>query len=85
MVLLSYCLQLVKRLKIKTFFYHNPIWMKCNVFNWGLKPFRSLNGWLDRPGFVDLVDKEWNSMVCTGSTTFVVKKKFKWLKASLRK
>lgn len=35
---------------------HNPVWLKWNALDWGPKPFRSVNGWLEYPGFVVFVE-----------------------------
>lgn len=34
---------------------HCPIWLMCSRKDWGLKPFRVCNGWLDHVGFKDFV------------------------------
>ncbi|XP_058782911.1 uncharacterized protein LOC131657540 [Vicia villosa] len=64
---------------------HSPIWINCNSLNWDLKPFRTLNGWLDHPSFVEFVDKEWKNLKFTGTASFVLKEKLKHLKSSLRR
>lgn len=51
--------------------------------NWGRNPLRSLNGWLEYPGFVEFVEK-WKALEIVGVISFV-KEKFKLLKESLRR
>lgn len=61
------------------------VWLNCNLVNWGPNPFRSLNGWLESPGFVEFVEKSWGELNVTGSAVFVVKEKLYNLNHSLRK
>ncbi|XP_058745932.1 uncharacterized protein LOC131618791 [Vicia villosa] len=63
---------------------HNPVWLRCKKTNWGPKPFRTLNCWLDHPELVSFVAAEWGKMVVSGSSAFVIKEKFRILKERLR-
>lgn len=74
-----------QEIEVKDVSDHSPIWHKCKTLNWGPKRFRYPNGWLEHPGFMEFVDKEWKYMVIRGSKTFVVKEKLKHIKASLRR
>ncbi|XP_058777029.1 uncharacterized protein LOC131651377 [Vicia villosa] len=63
---------------------HSPVWLKCNKTNWGPKPFRSLDYWLDHPQLVSFVSDEWGKMEVSGSCAFVIKEKLKVLRERLR-
>ncbi|GAU25065.1 hypothetical protein TSUD_257590 [Trifolium subterraneum] len=41
--------------------YHCPIWLLCSSYNWGPKPFRVINGWMEHPDFFDFVETTWKS------------------------
>ncbi|GAU49526.1 hypothetical protein TSUD_377390 [Trifolium subterraneum] len=36
-----------------------PIWLECSNLNWGPKPFKFNNCWVDHPEFLDLVKNIW--------------------------
>jgi hypothetical protein len=56
-----------------------------STLNWGPKPFRVINGWLEHPEFLPFVEKVWKSFNVHGRKAFVLKEKFKMLKDCLRK
>ncbi|MCI43772.1 cysteine-rich receptor-like protein kinase, partial [Trifolium medium] len=35
---------------------HCPVWLIRDSRNWGPKPFRVINGWLEHPDFLNFVD-----------------------------
>ncbi|PNX58976.1 cysteine-rich receptor-like protein kinase, partial [Trifolium pratense] len=63
---------------------HCPIWLLCSSCNWGPKPFRVVNGWLEHPDFKAFVESSWKSYNISGKKAFVLKEKLKLLKESLR-
>lgn len=42
---------------LKDISYHNPVWLNCKMVNWEPKPFRTMNGWLELPGFLEFMEK----------------------------
>ncbi|CAJ2637088.1 unnamed protein product [Trifolium pratense] len=64
---------------------HCPIWLSVASHNWGPKPFRVINGWLEHPEFFSFVEKSWKGFIVQGSKAFVLKEKFRLLKDCLRK
>jgi exonuclease III len=63
---------------------HCPLVLKRNGFDWGLKPFRFNNAWLDHKDFSKLVEEVWRGFNVTGWMGFVLKEKLKGLKTFLR-
>ncbi|PNX59162.1 cysteine-rich receptor-like protein kinase, partial [Trifolium pratense] len=63
---------------------HCPVWTLCSQNNWGPKPFRVVNGWLEHPDFKNFVDSSWKSYNVKGKKAFVLKEKLKMLKESLK-
>lgn len=63
---------------------HCPIWLDCRVENWGPKPFRFNNCWLDDNRFSPFVKECWNSFDVNGKKAYVIKEKMKLLKEKLR-
>jgi hypothetical protein len=64
---------------------HCPIWLTTSSNNWGPKPFRVINGWLNHPEFKDFVESAWKSYDVRGKKAFVLKEKLKLLRESLKK
>jgi hypothetical protein len=64
---------------------HCPIWLTVSPNNWGPKPFRVINGWLEHPDFYQFVERSWKSFNVQGRKAFVLKEKFRLLKDCLRK
>jgi hypothetical protein len=54
------------------------------IYNWGPKPFKFNNCWLDHPGFLEFVKGTWENMDIHGNKAFVLKEKLKSLKISLK-
>ncbi|PNX93422.1 cysteine-rich receptor-like protein kinase, partial [Trifolium pratense] len=63
---------------------HCPVWLLCSQINWGPKPFRVVNGWLEHPDFKAFVEASWQSYNISGKKAFVLKEKFKLLRESLK-
>ncbi|KAI5436841.1 hypothetical protein KIW84_023097 [Lathyrus oleraceus] len=63
---------------------HSPIWLKGSVRNWGPKPFKFFNAWVDHKEFLPFVSKSWGSMSFKGSVAYILKEKLKNLKNLLK-
>lgn len=61
----------------RNIFDHCPILLKNLVVNWGPKPFRIVDWWLEEKECVALVEREWGSMEAYGWGAFVLKEKIK--------
>ncbi|KAK2445049.1 hypothetical protein QL285_016023 [Trifolium repens] len=64
---------------------HCPIWLLHSNLNWGPKPFKFNNCWLDHPEFYSFVQNTWEGSVVQGKKAFVLKEKMKRLKLALKK
>ncbi|GAU18560.1 hypothetical protein TSUD_325520 [Trifolium subterraneum] len=64
---------------------HCPICLTVTSNNWGPKPFRVINGWLEHPEFISFLEKSWKSFEVHGKKAYLLKEKFKLLKECLRK
>ncbi|WJX93184.1 hypothetical protein P8452_74743 [Trifolium repens] len=65
---------------------HCPLLLKYNGYDWGSKPFRFNNHWVNNKAFKKLVEDEWASYdYVNGWMGHVVKEKMKRLKGALRK
>jgi hypothetical protein len=65
---------------------HCPLLLKYNGYDWGPKPFRFNNHWVNNKAFKKLVEDEWASYdYVNGWMGHVVKEKMKRLKGALRK
>ncbi|PNX88182.1 cysteine-rich receptor-like protein kinase [Trifolium pratense] len=62
---------------------HCPIWLLCSFKNWGPKPFRSNNCWLEHKDFLRFVEHTWNNSNIKGRKAFILKEKLKLLRESL--
>ncbi|MCI01064.1 hypothetical protein A2U01_0022088, partial [Trifolium medium] len=63
---------------------HCPIWLVCSNLNWGPKPFKFNNCWLEHPNFLPFVSDTWKKLNIKGKKAFVLKEKLKSLKESLK-
>jgi hypothetical protein len=63
---------------------HCPIWLMCSNLNWGPKPFKFNNCWLEHPDFFSFVQTTWESLVIHGKKAFIIKEKLKRLKEALK-
>lgn len=52
--------------------------------NWGPKPFKFFNAWVDHKEFLPFVSKSWGSMRFKGSVAYILKEKLKNLKNLLK-
>ncbi|XP_045831189.1 uncharacterized protein LOC123922522 [Trifolium pratense] len=64
---------------------HCPVWLLSSSCNWGPKPFRVINGWLEHPESNGFVESAWKSYDIRGKKAFVLKEKLKLLRESLKK
>jgi hypothetical protein len=64
---------------------HCLIWLTTSPNNWGPKPFRVINGWLEHPEFYSFVEKAWKGLDVHGKMAYVFKEKFRLLRDCLRK
>lgn len=37
---------------------HCPVWLKCEIKDWGPKPFRFIHGWFDHKDFLEFIENE---------------------------
>lgn len=58
---------------------------KGNRSDWGPKPFKFFNAWLDHEAFLPVISSVWNSLAIKGRANFIIKEKLKVLKEALRK
>ncbi|XP_057426415.1 uncharacterized protein LOC130719827 [Lotus japonicus] len=63
---------------------HCPLVLKQVEANWGPKPFRILNVWMDNPLFVKMVGENWNEFEVQGWGAYVLKEKLKKLKDEIK-
>ncbi|XP_045791747.1 uncharacterized protein LOC123886474 [Trifolium pratense] len=63
---------------------HCPIWLLCSDVNWGPKPFKVNNCWLEHPEFKSFVVNVWEQRNIKGKKAFIIKEKLKKLKEELR-
>ncbi|CAK8566825.1 unnamed protein product [Lathyrus sativus] len=63
---------------------HRPVWLKSNNLNWGPKLFKVFNSWMEHPEFLKFVRYCLNSFTFSGTSTFIIKEKFKALWDKLR-
>ncbi|KAL8487619.1 hypothetical protein ACS0TY_024077 [Phlomoides rotata] len=60
------------------------IYVEDNTKDWGPKPFKLFNWWLNTKFFVDLVQRNWNSYDIRGWPSFRMKEKLKRLKGDIK-
>ncbi|PNX69688.1 cysteine-rich receptor-like protein kinase, partial [Trifolium pratense] len=63
---------------------HCPLVLSANEEDWGPRPSRMLKCWKDIPGYHLFVREKWNSFQIEGWGGYMLKEKFKMIKASLR-
>jgi hypothetical protein len=63
---------------------HCPLILKDEGWDWGLKPFRFNNYWLENRNFKVVVEEGWNEYSSNGWMSFVLREKLKALKLKLR-
>lgn len=63
---------------------HRPILLKIAKHDFGPTPFRFFNQWLEEDGFNTMIHEVWRSTHVLGSTSFVLKEKFKSIKKAIK-
>ncbi|GKV01533.1 hypothetical protein SLEP1_g14082 [Rubroshorea leprosula] len=63
---------------------HCPIVLKNQITDWGPKPFRFFDAWLELPQFKGIVDDIWKSTVVNGWNGYRLKEKLKETKKVLK-
>jgi exonuclease III len=63
---------------------HCPVMLKYGENDWGPKPFRFNNYWLENRNFNKVVEERWRSIEVNGWMAFVLKEKLRGLKARLK-
>ncbi|GKV50269.1 hypothetical protein SLEP1_g56981 [Rubroshorea leprosula] len=64
--------------------YHCPIVLKNQITDWGPKPFRFFDAWMELPQFKDIVTDTWKSTVVNGWNGYRLKEKLKETKKVLK-
>ncbi|GLT48336.1 hypothetical protein SLA2020_219680 [Shorea laevis] len=64
---------------------HCPILVKCNVMDWGHKPFRFFDAWLSAIDFKEMFSKNWSSIQVDGWAGYRLKEKLKRMKEVLKR
>ena len=57
---------------------------KSWVKDWGPRPFKTIDAWLSKFGFMDLVKGKWNNYEVQGNRMSKLKDKLKFLKGDLK-
>ncbi|GKV47213.1 hypothetical protein SLEP1_g54131 [Rubroshorea leprosula] len=68
----------------RSFSDHCPIILKNQIMDWGPKPFRFFDAWLEFPQFKGMVRDIWMSIVVIGWNGFCLKEKLKEIKKVLK-
>lgn len=63
---------------------HCPIYIEAQDKDWGPKPFRFFNHWMQHNLFKSFVETKWNSFSIHGWGGYIVKEKLKFLKGEFR-
>jgi hypothetical protein len=63
---------------------HCPLVINYCTENWGPKPFRFNNFWLQNREFMELVKREWNASIGHGWMGFILKERLKSLKVAIK-
>ncbi|KAL8545034.1 hypothetical protein ACS0TY_005295 [Phlomoides rotata] len=63
---------------------HVPIYIEGSKKDWGPRPFKFFNQWIQHPSYKGLVEKVWSSSLKQGWAGFVIKEKLKELKMELK-
>jgi hypothetical protein len=64
---------------------HCPIILRYNDVDWGPRPFRLKNFWLENSSFKDMVSKVWEEQHFTGWMGHILKERLKGLKLEIKK
>ncbi|KAL8462975.1 hypothetical protein ACS0TY_033030 [Phlomoides rotata] len=63
---------------------HVPIFIEGCKKDWGPRPFKFFNQWIQHPGYKELIEKVWSSSTKQGWASFVIKEKLKEVKIELK-
>lgn len=63
---------------------HCPILLDISTKDWGPRPFRFFNVWMNHPNFSIFVEDKWNNYGVSGRAGYVLKEKLKMLKTDLK-
>ncbi|KAH1213353.1 putative ribonuclease H protein [Glycine max] len=63
---------------------HCPILLRSNFVDWGPKPFKVMDWWLQDKGFQDMVALKWSNYHPNGWGGFALKQKLKFIKGCIR-
>ncbi|KAK8682807.1 hypothetical protein V6N13_055180 [Hibiscus sabdariffa] len=63
---------------------HVPLRLSSSVVDWGPRPFRFLNCWLEKRGHVKLMESEWHRISEEASTSLSILEKLRRLKGFLK-
>ncbi|GKV21933.1 hypothetical protein SLEP1_g31856 [Rubroshorea leprosula] len=63
---------------------HCPILLKNEKVDWGPKPFKFFNAWIDQPGCIGTIRKAWKSCEVNGGYGFRLKERLKFTKKALK-
>lgn len=61
-----------------------PVWLMSSSLNWGPKPLRFNNCWLEHEDFKEFIRHSWNSFKVEGRDYHVLKEKLRLLKQKMR-
>lgn len=64
---------------------HCPLLLKNNNYDWGPKPFRTLNCWFQDESFHDVVKMARSNHQVSSHSAFILKEKLKATKQTLKK
>ncbi|KAI5403769.1 hypothetical protein KIW84_051070 [Lathyrus oleraceus] len=63
---------------------HCPIWLNCNIVDWGPKPFKFFKGWCEHDDFISLVSDVWKNTIRGGKASYILKEKLLAVKSKLK-
>ncbi|KAI5423367.1 hypothetical protein KIW84_046364 [Lathyrus oleraceus] len=63
---------------------HCPIWLNCNIVDWGPKPFKFFKGWCKHDDFIPLVSDIWINTCRSGKASYILKEKLLAVKSKLK-
>ncbi|KAL8497408.1 hypothetical protein ACS0TY_020921 [Phlomoides rotata] len=64
---------------------HCALVLRNAKINWGHKPFKFLNLWLQHPGFLHFAKNSWDAYLINGTESFKIKEKLKHLKNDIKR
>ncbi|KAL8511091.1 hypothetical protein ACS0TY_017786 [Phlomoides rotata] len=63
---------------------HVPIYIEGCKKDWGPRPLKNFNQWIQHLGYKGLIERVWSTSLKQGWTSFVIKEKLKEVKAELK-